>query len=308
VLAAAEHLPSVRAVATIGAPSDPEHVRHLIQDAEPEIEARGEALVSIGGRPFCIRRQFLDDLQSHDAMHERVARLGRALLVMHSPVDQTVGIEHAAAIYKAARHPKSFVSLDDADHLLTQAEDARYAADVLAAWAARYLDVAPAAADASDAPASADPPARDPAAYADPTTTATVGAAGYRTALTARGFALTADEPAFAGGTESGPTPYDYLGMALGACTAMTLRMYADRKGLPVRSVHVTVAHDRVHAIDCATCETKTGMLDRLTRTITIDGDLDDAQRARMVEIADRCPVHRTLHSQTLVETHLVAG
>jgi putative redox protein len=204
-------------------------------------------------------------------------------------------------IFKAARHPKSFVSLDDADHLLSRPGDARYVADVLAGWAGRYVDVGAPAATEQDLR----PPAQT-ADFADATVSAAIGASGYRTALRARGLDLVADEPASVGGTETGPTPYDFLGMALGACTAMTLRMYADRKGLPLERVHVTVSHDRVHASDCKSCETTSGSLDRLSRTITLTGTLDAATRARMVEIADRCPVHRTLHSEIVVETHLV--
>ncbi|WP_412063116.1 alpha/beta fold hydrolase [Rubrivirga sp. IMCC45206] len=288
VLAAAAHLPSVRAIATVGAPCDPGHVRHLLADAEADIEAEGSARVDIGGRPFTIRKQFLDDLDSHAAMRARIAALDRALLVFHSPQDQTVGIDQARHIYDAARHPKSFVSLDGADHLLSDPADARYVADVLAAWAERYL-----------CPSEPEP-VRD---YDDATVTATIGASGFRTVLAARGFTVVADEPARVGGTETGPTPYDLLGMALGACTSMTLRMYADRKGLALDGVVTEVSHAKIHADDCAHCATVEGHLDRLTRTIRLDGDLTDDERARLLEIADRCPVHRTLEGEVDVVT-----
>lgn len=290
VLAAAAHLPSVRAIATIGAPCDPGHVRHVLADAEADIEAAGSARVDIGGRPFIIRKQFLDDLDSHATMRERIGALGRALLVFHSPQDQTVGIEQARHLFEAARHPKSFVSLDGADHLLTDPADARYVADVLAAWAGRYL-----------CPSEPEPAT----SYDDPTVTATIGASGFRTALSARGFSIVADEPARVGGTETGPTPYDLLGMALGACTSMTLRMYADRKGLALDGVVTEVSHAKVHADDCAHCATTAGHLDRLTRTIRLDGDLTDEQRRRLLEIADKCPVHRTLEGEIDVATTL---
>ena len=292
VLAAAGGLPSVRAVATVGAPCDPDHVRGLFTEHADEIEARGSAQVSIGGRPFRIRRQFLDDLDSHSAMRERIGALDRALLVFHAPQDATVGVEQARHIFQAARHPKSFVSLDGADHLLTRSDDARYVADVLAAWAGRYL-------------CPPDEPAPDERAggFGDATVTATVGGAGLRTGLRVRGFDLAADEPASVGGTESGPTPYDYLGAALATCTAMTLRLYADRKGLPLAGAAVDVTHGRVHASDCARCEAEGGHIDRLTRTVRLDGDLDDRQRARLLEIADRCPVHRTLEGEIDVVT-----
>ena len=291
VLAAAAHIPSARAIATLNAPCDPDHVRGLFVDAEPEIEARGEAVVDLGGRPFCIRRQFLEDLDTHLAMEERIRQLDRALLIFHSPQDQTVGIEQAAQIYAAARHPKSFVSLDGADHLLTNPADALYVGNVLAAWAERFLDV--------------DEAGPDPAAssYDDATVSATTQATGFRTELHARGFELAADEPASVGGTETAPTPYDYLGLALASCTSMTIRMYAQRKDLPLDAVRVTVSHGRVHATDCAECETTDGHMDRLTRTVSLTGDLSDAQRERILQIADRCPVHRTLENDIQVVT-----
>ena len=296
VLAAAAQIPSARAVATLNAPCDPDHVRGLFVDAEPDIEARGEAVVHLGGRPFCIRRQFLDDLDSHASMEERIRELDRALLIFHSPQDQTVGVEQAGRIYAAARHPKSFVSLDGADHLLTNPADALYVGNVLAAWAERFLDIDE---DAPDASASQ---------YDDATVSATTAVPGFRTELHARGFALAADEPASIGGTETAPTPYDYLGLALASCTSMTIQMYAQRKDLPLDSVRVTVSHDRVHAADCASCETTDGHIDRLTRTVALAGELSDAQRARILEIADRCPVHRTIENDIQIVTeHAVA-
>lgn len=297
VLAVAERLPSVKAIATIGAPCDPGHIQHLFVDAVSEIEARGEAMVDIGGRPFCIRKQFIEDLDSQEAMTDRIARLGRALLIFHSPQDETVGIEQAAHIYKAAKHPKSFVSLNGADHLVTAAADARYVADVLASWASRYLDVPDADATSSIATVSSN--------YGDSTVRVHTGASGFRTTIKARGFDLLADEPASVGGTETGPTPYDFLSMGLGACTSMTLRMYADRKKWPLEGVAVDLSHDRIHANDCADCETADGKLDRLIREVTLEGPLDDDQKTRLLEIADRCPVHKTLHSEIVVETRL---
>ena len=300
VLAAAARIPSARAVATLNAPCDPDHVRGLFVDTEPEIEERGEAVVDLGGRPFCIRRQFLEDLESHASMETRIRQLDRALLIFHAPTDQTVGIEQAGKIYAAARHPKSFVSLDGADHLLSNPTDALYVGNVLAAWAERFLDVDDAG------PVGAEPP-QTVSAYDDPTVSATTGASGFRTALQARGFALAADEPASIGGTQTAPTPYDYLGLALASCTSMTIQMYARRKQLPLDSVRVTVSHDRVHATDCAECDRVEGHIDRLTRTVSLTGDLSDAQRDRILQIADRCPVHRTLENDIHVVTELVA-
>ena len=301
VLAAAGALPEVRAVATIAAPSDPDHIRHLFVDAEADIVAQGEAEVTIGGRPFWIRREFLDDLDTHESMRERIAALGRPLMIFHSPTDSTVGLEQARHIYQAARHPKSFVSLDGADHLLSRHEDARFVADVLGAWASRYV-----ASGESAAPEAAGERLPAAGAFGDPTVTAHLGATGFRTEMHARGFAFAADEPASIGGTESAPTPYDYLGSALAACTAMTLRMYAGRKRLPLESVDVTVTHAKVHAEDCANCKDAGAKLDQLTRTVTLHGALSDEQRQRLLEIADRCPVHRTLESEIHVVTALL--
>ena len=308
VLAAAGLLPEVRAVATIGAPCSPDHVVHLFTDREADIERDGEAEVSIGGRPFRIRRQFLEDLDSHDTMAERIGALDRPLLVFHSPTDQTVGIEQARAIYDAARHPKSFVSLDGADHLLSRAPDAAFVAGVVAAWAERYLDLGemetrPQTPSRVAAATSADELASD---YSQNAITAHIGPSGFRTELSARGLAFAADEPAAVGGTETAPTPYDYLGAALGACTAMTLRLYADHKGdVPLDAVDVRVTHDKVHADDCEACATTDAKIDQLTRTITLSGELSDAQRARLLQIADRCPVHRTLESEIHIVSHL---
>ena len=298
VLAAAERVASARAVATIGAPCDPDHVRHLFVAVEDEIHAEGEATVDIGGRPFTLRREFLDDLDNHDTMRERIGGLRKALLVFHAPQDRTVEVEQARHIFEAARHPKSFVSLDGADHLLTDPDDARYVANVLAAWAGRYLCPTPPDDDApGDEVTGGD--------YGDPTVRVRIGASGFRTEMTARSFTLYADEPASVGGTETGPTPYDLLGMALGSCTAMTVRMYADRKGLPLQGVGVEVTHAKVHADDCADCETTDGHLDRLSRTLRFEGDLDETQTAKLAEIADKCPVHRTLEGEIDVVTRV---
>ena len=302
VLAVAGDLEEVVAVATIGAPAAPDHVTHLLAEKLEEIEADGEATVNLGGRPFSIQKQFVEDLQSHD-LAERVGQLDRALLIMHSPVDSVVSIDNAAALYNAARHPKSFVSLDDADHLLTRAADAEYAAAVLDAWAGRYLPEIEAADLATVSTATA---AKDVAAPAHgELVVRETGNGRFQQDILVGGHRLLADEPPSVGGDDTGPTPYDYLSAALGSCTSMTLRMYADRKGWPLERVEVRLRHRKIHADDCADCETDKGRIDEIERTITVTGALEADQRQRLLEIADRCPVHRTLHGEIKVRSRL---
>jgi uncharacterized OsmC-like protein/alpha-beta hydrolase superfamily lysophospholipase len=284
VLAAAAEVPEARAVVTIAAPADPSHVTGLLRERVDEIRARGEVEVTLAGRPFRIRREFLDDV-AEQRLDERIGNLRKALLVMHSPTDTIVGIDNASHIFLAAKHPKSFVSLADADHLLSKRRDAGYAADVIAAWAGRYLDMIPEA------------EADDDAAPGAVSVTET-GRGKFQQLIAAGPHRFLADEPAAAGGLDSGPGPYDLLLAALGACTAMTLRLYADRKGLPLERVAVRLTHSRIHAADCETCETKEGMLDRIDKEIAVAGKLDDAERTRLLEIAEKCPVNRTLKSE----------
>lgn len=296
VLAATEHVPEARAVITIGAPAGTEHLVHLLRESRREIEENGEAQVCLASRPFRIRRQFLEDVTSQPQA-ERIGRLGVALLVMHSPEDQIVGIENARQIFDTARHPKSFVSLDGADHLLTRQTDARFAASMLATWASRYLQETP--------PAEA--PSPQLSTPEGEVVVSENGVGQFGQLITAGRHAMTADEPVPVG-QDTGPSPYDLLLAGLGACTSMTMRMYADRKQWPLEKVTVSLRHSRIHAEDCADCATRTGMLDRVERVIRLVGDLDDDQRQRLLEIADKCPVYRTLHSQVTVDTTLMAG
>jgi putative redox protein len=293
VLAAAQQLPSVMAVATIAAPATADHVRHLFGAVARELETEGEAVARIGDRTFAVRRQLLDDLDRYnDASH--LADLGRALLVFHSPVDTVVGIDEAAKIYQAARHPKSFISLDDADHLLSRRDDAEYVAETLVAWASRYLGLGRHAFEASRGSAPE-------VAHGDVLITE-LDRRFLRGTFTA-GHQGLSDEPLAVGGTNLGPSPYDLLLMALGSCTSMTLRMYANRKRLAVDDIRVRLRHERVHADDCRDCAESDRRVERITREVTVRGDLSDAQRERLLQIADRCPVHRTLAAGVRIVT-----
>lgn len=287
VLAAAARIPEAVAVATINAPADTAHVARLFGARRAEIEAVGEAEVTLAGRTFRIRREFLADIEGRKLATD-IAALHRALLVFHAPRDATVGIDNAAAIFGAAKHPKSFVSLDDADHLLTRRGDAAYVGAVLAAWAARYVPTVPAA---------------EPDGPREIVSVRETRVGRFQQAIAIGPHRLIADEPVAAGGLDSGPSPYDLLLAALGACTAMTVRTYADQKRLPLERVEVSLTHSKIHAADCAACETKEGKVDRIERVVTLDGDLDAAARAKLLEIANKCPVHRTLHGEVSVPT-----
>ena len=288
VLAAAAEVAEARAVVTIAAPSDPTHVTGLFKDRLDEIGAKGEVDVALAGRPFRISRAFVDDLAQHKLL-ERVADLHKALLIFHSPTDDVVGVDNASRIFIAAKHPKSFVSLAGADHLLSRRSDAAYVANVVNAWASRYLDAAQPAADAA---------AQSPAVVVRETRQGR-----FQQEVTVGRHRFLADEPVAVGGLDSGPGPYDLVLAGLGACTAMTLRLYAERKALPLDRVTVELSHDKIHAADCADCETKEGMIDRIGRAITLQGELDAGQRQRLMEIADKCPVHRTLTSEVDIRT-----
>ncbi|CAN1543917.1 MAG: bifunctional alpha/beta hydrolase/OsmC family protein [Mycobacterium sp.] len=289
VLAAAARISEVRAVATIGAPSDPSHVANLFKERIEVIRERGEGEVELGGRIFRIRSEFLDDIAEQHLLSQ-VAAMRKPLLVMHAPADRIVSIDNASALFLAARHPKSFVSLDDADHLLARRRDARYAAEVIATWSQRYLGT----------------PAESPEQPPGEVVVAETGRGTFQQSIIVGGHHLVADEPVSVGGLDSGPSPYDLLLGALGACTAMTMRLYAERKALPLKRVSVLLRHSKIHATDCRTCESTQGQIDRIERVITLDGDLDNAQRNRLMEIADKCPVHRTLTSEVDIRT--VAG
>jgi uncharacterized OsmC-like protein/pimeloyl-ACP methyl ester carboxylesterase len=293
VLAVAADIPEVRAVVTLGAPADLAHIRRLLAPQLPTIETRGRAVVDIGGRPFTVRREFLDDLTTH-SIEDRVAGLGKALLICHSPTDQVVGIDNAARIFTAARHPKSFLSLDGADHLLSRERDATYAGRVIARWAERFI--------------TDEHPAAPPPAASAPVVVAETGQGRFINHVVVGEHRFLADEPVDVGGLDAGPSPYDLLAAALGTCTSMTLRLYAERKDLAVDRITVEVRHAKRHADDCANCvDGQTVLQDHFQRTIIIEGELDEQQRASLERIADKCPVHRTLLGTTHIATTLTA-
>lgn len=286
VLLAAARIPEAKAVATIGAPSDTKHLRASLIQGAPELASTDEAEIELEGRKFTIKRRFLEDLEAQN-VEQKLDGLRVPLLVLHSPTDETVAIEHARRIYDAARHPKSFVSLDGADHLLGEPRDARFVAGLLAVWSARYL-----IAEASDRHAGRVPPG---------TVQVRGGRSGYAVEIETASHRLAADEPLDVGGTNTGPNPYELLLSALGACMTITARLYADRKGWPLTGTIARLAHDRMHAEDCADCETKEGLIDRIAVDIEFQGSLSDGQRQRLREIAGRCPVHRTLTSEIVI-------
>lgn len=287
VLMAASRIESVRAVATIGAPAEPEHVRHLFGAIEQRIRAEGEGEVMIAGRPFTIKKHFLEDIASVK-LEDVIQNLKKAILVMHSPQDKVVSIDNAREIYVAARHPKSFITLDGADHLLMQKPDSLYAGNMIANWAYRYLNLH-----------------EKPRLLTDKEVVVRTGGKGYTSEILAGKHSLLADEPAEVGGDDLGPSPYDYLLASLGACTSMTLRMYADRKKWDLKEVRVHLEHYKDYPEDAGQMDDPKSKLDHIDREIEMEGNLDDSQRQRLFEIANKCPVHRTLHSEIIVKSKL---
>jgi putative redox protein len=279
VLFAAGEIPSVEAIATIGAPSSPDHVGHLFESQITHIEGDEAAEVNIGGRPFKIKKQFLDDINSKNAK-STIKALKKPLLIMHSPQDTIVGINNAAELYTSAMHPKSFVSLDGADHLLTRKEDSLYVGELIASWSTRYLNITKEEAAPQEF-------------KKENMVSVQIGKDKYHTKIATGVHNMVADEPISLGGGDLGPGPYEYLLSSLGACTVMTLRMYADRKKWPLETATL---HLEMSKQSDATL---------ITRHLIVEGDLDDEQRSRLVEIADKCPVHKTLEGEIKIETVL---
>jgi uncharacterized OsmC-like protein/alpha/beta superfamily hydrolase len=286
---AASELPSIKAVATICTPSNPKHVKHLIQSSVEEIKATGEANVNIGGGPFTIKKQFLDDIETK-SLPNIAKNLRKALLVMHSPQDTTVGIENAEEIYLAARHPKSFVTLDGANHLLMKKEDSVYVGSLIATWAKRYISIPKIETVKTTHQAVASLDAED----------------GFTTQMTVGSHTMMADEPTSFGGNDFGPSPYEFVSAGLSACTAMTVQMYVKRKGWDLQNIEVHTSHTKVAKQFVENGEQKEIKVDTFNREIKLKGNLDDKQIQRMLQIADKCPVHKTLHSDIEVITKLI--
>lgn len=289
IIFAASKIESVKAVATIGAPSNPKHVEHLIHSNVEEIKATGKANVNIGGRPFTIKKQFLDDIETK-SLPDVAKNLRKALLVMHSPQDTTVGIENAEEIYVAARHPKSFVTLDGADHLLMKKEDSVYVGSVISTWAKRYISI----------------PIKETIKTTHQAVASLDAEDGFSTQMTVGSHTMMADEPVSYGGNDFGPSPYEFVSAGLSACTAMTVQMYVKRKGWDLQNIEVHTSHTKVAKQIVENGEQKEIKVDTFNREIKLKGNLDDKQIQRMLQIADKCPVHKTLHSAIEVVTTLV--
>ncbi|MFQ5755269.1 MAG: alpha/beta fold hydrolase [Acidiferrobacterales bacterium] len=296
VLAAAGKIAEAKAVVVIGAPADPEHVSHLFRTKLDEIEAQGEATVNLAGRSFRIKKQFLDDISGQN-LHTQIARMKKALLIFHSPHDEIVDIDNARQIFEAAKHPKSFISLDDADHLLSRRQDSQYVADTIAAWARRYVP------EAQQPTVAGVRPSLDRGEVLVRENNGKFGQDVFT-----RSHHLLADEPVKNGGRDTGPDPYELLLASLGTCTSMTLRMYANHKKLPLDKISVKLNHQKIHAEDCEHCETKEGKIDRIERELFLEGALTPEQRKKLLEIANKCPVHRTLRSEIDIQTAVASA
>lgn len=292
VLYASARLESVKAVVTIGSPAEPTHVSKIFKESIPEILKKGSATVNIGGADFKIKREFLENLEKN-SIAELMKGLKKSFLFIHSPQDNIVDISNARALYEAAHHPKSFISIDGADHLVSDKSDSQYVGNLIASWSARYV---------GDQMKS-EKLVNDILGHE---VRVRLSGQGYTTEVKTPTHHLIADEPEAVGGEDLGPTPYDLLMASLGSCTAMTLRMYADRKRWPLEEVTVFLNHDRVHLEDIENFKDPGAKVSRFERIIDIVGELDEAQKLRLLEIANKCPVHRTLQETIKIETRLI--
>jgi putative redox protein len=289
VILAASQFDEIKAVVTIGTPSAPQHVRHLLESGIEEIEEKGVAEVNIGGRPFTVKKEFIEDLDNQNLLGI-VKQMRKSYLFLHSPQDTIVGIENASELYLAARHPKSFISLDGADHLLSKEKDACYAGDVIANWAKRYVEIPEPKVLSTQSHI---------VAYLDTKEK-------FTTHIKADQHSLIADEPKSFGGNDFGASPYQLVASGLAACTVMTLRLYAERKKWDLKEVFCHIRHEKTHLEDCKDCENPKAKIDKFTRELELIGDLNDEQKQKLLEIADKCPVHRTLENVAHIETRII--
>ena len=291
VIVAASKLESIKAVATVGAPATVNHVTHLFSHAIDEVADKGEVEVKIGGRPFKINQDFVNDFSKTD-LPEITKKLRKPILVMHAPFDSVVGIENAHQIYHNAIHPKSFISLDDADHLLTRSTDSVYVGNMIGAWVDKYF-----------------PSEENNMIYTKGEQLVghlNLVEDNFTTSIQTKKHSFIADEPASIGGNDFGPSPYDYLSAGLAACTVMTLKMYAERKKWDLQEVFVYITYSKKHSDDLEIDVEKPTRFDHLQKKLKFIGDLDEKQTQRLKEIASKCPVHKTLHSETQVITKLI--
>ena len=290
VLKAGRQISSVNAIVTLGAPSDPKHVSKLFSEKLDTINNDGEAEVNLAGRKFTISKKFLEDIKEANLL-ESVKNLKKALLIIHSPIDETVSIDHAAQIYQSAMHPKSFISLDGADHLLSNKEDSEFVAQMIGAWSRRYLTQA-----SEETPSVNDGEILVQSRKGEK----------FTQDIFNRNHALVADEPTSIKGSDLGMNPYELLLSALGACTSMTIKMYADLKKIPLDDVQVKLFHEKIHSDDCQDCqdcqETNSKKIDKIQKEIVVTGDLSEDEKKKLHEIAEKCPVNKTLKSEIIIE------
>ncbi|MFT4780963.1 MAG: putative OsmC-like protein/pimeloyl-ACP methyl ester carboxylesterase [Psychroserpens sp.] len=290
VLVAASKLDNIKAVATVGAPATISHVKHLFSHGIDDIKNKGRVAVNIGGRPFKIDEEFVSDFDKTD-LPAVVKALRKPLLILHSPTDTIVGIKNAEQLYNNAHHPKSFVTLDDADHLLSKTRDSSYAGDIIGAWVKRYFP--------QQENKMLDTSGEQLVAHLN------LKEDNFTTTIQTAKHNFIADEPDSVGGDDFGPSPYDFISAGLAACTVMTLKIYAERKKWDLQEVYAHITYSKKHSDDLMLDVDKPTRIDHLSKKLTFIGDLDESQRQRLKEIASKCPVHKTLQSEVIIDTEL---